>query len=48
MLNLAAANASDGRTEKALELVQEILAREPENRNALIMKQMLTGVPAQP
>ncbi len=48
MLNLAAANASDGRTEKALEIVQEILAREPGNRNALIMKQMLTGVPAQP
>lgn len=45
MLNLAAANASDGRTEKALEIVQEILAREPENRNALIMKQMLTGAP---
>ena len=48
MLNLAAANASDGRTEKALEIVQEILAREPGNRNALIMKQMLTGVPGQP
>lgn len=44
MLNLAAANASDGRTEKALEIVQEILAHEPENRNAMIMKQMLTGV----
>ncbi len=48
MLNLAAANASDGRTEKALEIVQEILAREPGNRNAMIMKQMLTGVPGQP
>jgi tetratricopeptide (TPR) repeat protein len=47
MLNLAAASASDGRTEKALEIVQEILAREPENRNALIMKQMLARVPAQ-
>ena len=47
MLNLAAANASDGRTEKALEIVQEILAHEPENRNALIMKQMLTRVPGQ-
>ena len=48
MLNLAAANASDGRTEKALGIVQEILANEPENRNALIMKQMLTRIPAQP
>ncbi len=48
MLNLAAANASDGRTEKALEIVQDVLAHEPENRNALIMRQMLTRVPGQP
>lgn len=42
MLNLAAALASDGRQAQALNLVEEILKKESDNRKALTMKQMLT------
>lgn len=45
MLNLAAATASDGDTENASKIIDRILKKEPEHRNALLMKRMLT-VPA--
>ena len=48
MLNLAAALASGGRQIQALEIIEDILTKEPENRNALIMKQMLTAPPKHP
>ncbi|MHB9138163.1 MAG: tetratricopeptide repeat protein [Victivallaceae bacterium] len=41
MLNLAAALASGGRQAQALDLVEEILIKEPENHKAFTMKQML-------
>lgn len=43
MLNLAAATASDGDTENASKIIDRILKKEPEHRNALLMKRMLSA-----